>query len=114
MEKKSEEFSWLQSDITVREVSYPNDLFGQAVDLKTSAKNLLMLKWKCTVENYFGRLKTEMFYGHEYEFHDYDTFKTALKKRILWWNNKRIPAKLNWLAPHEVLTNWNANVVRLF
>ena len=25
---------------------------------------------------------------------------------------KRIQAKLNWLAPHEVLTNWNANVVR--
>ena len=42
--RKSEEFSRLQSDITVREVSYPNDLFGQAVDLKTSAKNLLMLK----------------------------------------------------------------------
>ena len=42
--RKSEEFSRLQSDITVSEVSYPNDLFGQAVDLKTSAKNLLMLK----------------------------------------------------------------------
>ena len=77
---KSEEFSRLQSDIAIREVSYPNDLFGQAVDLKASAKNLLMLKWKCTVENFFGRLKTEMFYGHEYEFHDYDTFKAALKK----------------------------------
>ena len=64
------------------------------------------------MENYFGRLKTKMFYGHEYEFHDYDTFKTALEEYILWWNEKRIQAKLNWLAPHEVLTNWNANVVR--
>ncbi|QOS39029.1 IS3 family transposase [Treponema rectale] len=64
------------------------------------------------MENFFGRLKTEMFYGHEYEFHDYDTFKAALEEYILWWNEKRIQAKLNWLAPHEVLTNWNANVVR--
>ena len=64
------------------------------------------------MENFFGRLKTEMFYGHEYEFHDYDTFKTVLGEYILWWNEKRIQAKLNWLAPHEVLTNWNANVVR--
>ena len=50
--------------------------------------------------------------GREYEFHDYDTFKAALEEYILWWNEKRIQAKLNWLAPHEVLTNWNANVVR--
>ena len=41
---KSEEFSRLLSDIAIREVSYPSDLFGQAVDLKTSAKNLLILK----------------------------------------------------------------------
>ena len=64
------------------------------------------------MENFFGRLKTEMFYGHEYEFEDYNAFKSALENYIRWWNEKRIQAKLNWLAPHEVLTNWYANVVR--
>jgi hypothetical protein len=29
----------LLSDITIREVSYPNDLFCHAVDLKASTKN---------------------------------------------------------------------------
>ena len=41
---KSEEFSRLLSDITIREVNYPNDLFGQALNLKASAKNMVMLK----------------------------------------------------------------------
>ena len=64
------------------------------------------------MENFFGSLRTEMFYGHEYEFEDYNAFKSALENYIRWWNEKRIQAKLNWLAPHEVLTNWYANVVR--
>jgi len=37
---KSEEFSRLLSDVVIRDVSYLNDLLGQTVDLKASAKNL--------------------------------------------------------------------------
>ena len=39
-ESKSEEFSRLLSDVVIRDVSYPNDLFCHAEDLKVSAKNL--------------------------------------------------------------------------
>ena len=34
-----------------------------------------------------------MFYGHEYELEDYNSFKSALENYILWWNEKRIQAK---------------------
>jgi transposase InsO family protein len=63
------------------------------------------------MENFFGRLKTEMFYGHEYEFGSFDELKKAIDGYILWWNTKRIQRKLNWIAPHEVLSNWYASAV---
>ncbi len=66
------------------------------------------------MENFFGRLKTEMFYGHEYEFASYDELKEEIDEYVLWWNTKRIQRKLNWIAPHEVLSNWHASVVRYF
>ena len=50
-------------------------------------------------ENFFGRLKNEMFYGHEYEFESLDSLKTAIDEYIEYYNNTRIKTKLKGLTP---------------
>jgi len=45
------------------------------------------------MENFFGRLKMEMFYGNEYKFKNYRHFKLSLEKYIYFYNNIRIKTK---------------------
>jgi len=45
-------------------------------------------------ENFFGLLKKEMFYGHEYDYKDYDSFVKALDEYIVWYNHNRIKLRL--------------------
>jgi transposase InsO family protein len=45
-------------------------------------------------ENFFGLLKKEMFYGHEYDYKDYDSFVKALDEYIVWYNHSRIKLRL--------------------
>ena len=49
----------------------------------------------CVMENLFGKLKNEMFYGHEYEFKTLD----QLKKAIEYYNRERIQVRLKGLTP---------------
>ena len=44
-------------------------------------------------ENFFGRLKTELFYGNEFEFQTLDQLKKAIIVYIDYYNNQRIIAK---------------------
>ena len=53
------------------------------------------------IENFFGKLKNEMFYGHEYEFNTLDQLKEAIEEYIEYYNTKRIKAKLKGLTPCE-------------
>ena len=53
----------------------------------------------CPIENFFGKLKNEMFYGHEYEFKTLDQLKKAIEEYIDYYNNKRIKTKLKGLTP---------------
>lgn len=55
----------------------------------------------CVMENFFGRLKNEMFYGHEYEFNTRDELKTAIEEYIDYYNNRRIQVNLKGLTPCE-------------
>lgn len=41
-------------------------------------------------ENFFSRLKKEMFYGHEKEFRCFAEFRKAIDEYIRWYNNERI------------------------
>ena len=50
-------------------------------------------------ENFFGKLKNEMFYGHEYEFESLNTLRTAIEEYIEYYNNIRIKTKLKGLTP---------------
>lgn len=45
-------------------------------------------------ENLFSKMKKEMFYGHEKEFHSYEELKKSIEEYIVWYNNERIVARL--------------------
>lgn len=49
------------------------------------------------MENFFGLLKTEMFYGHQFK--SIAQFIDELEKYIYYYNNKRIKCKLKGLSP---------------
>lgn len=51
------------------------------------------------MENFFGLLKQEIYYGET--FNSYDELKKAIEDYIYWYNNKRIKIKLNGLSPIE-------------
>ncbi len=51
------------------------------------------------MENFFGILKTEMFYGQEQEFKTVDDLGVAIDKYIEYYNNDRIKVKLKGLSP---------------
>ncbi|MDG6894506.1 integrase [Volucribacter amazonae] len=49
------------------------------------------------MESFFGRLKTECYFGKVFE--RFEQLETALHEYIAYYNNKRIQAKLNGLSP---------------
>lgn len=51
------------------------------------------------MENFFGKMKNEMFYGHEYEFKTLEQLQDAMEEYIDYYNNKRIQVKLKGLTP---------------
>ena len=55
------------------------------------------------MENFFGRLKVEMFYGEEFQ--TVNEFIQRLKDYIYYWNNERISLKLNGMNPVQFRTS---------
>ena len=55
------------------------------------------------IENFFGRLKVEMFYGEEFE--SVNTFIDELKHYIDYYNNDRISLKLKGMSPVQYRTH---------
>ena len=51
------------------------------------------------MENFFGVLKREMFYGHEFEFKTLEQLKLAIEEYIDYYNNQRIKTKLKGMTP---------------
>jgi len=51
------------------------------------------------MENFFGIIKTEMFYGHEKEFKTLNDLQIAIEEYIKWYNTKRINLKRKGLSP---------------
>ena len=58
------------------------------------------------MENFFGRLKVEMFYGEKFE--SIDDFIDELEKYIYYYNNERISLKLKGMSPIEYRTHSQA------
>jgi len=55
------------------------------------------------MENFFGRLKVEMFYGEKFE--TVDEFVHCLKEYINYWNKERISLTLNGMSPVQYRTH---------
>lgn len=55
----------------------------------------------CRIENFFGKMKIEMFYGKENEFKTLEELETAIDEYIDYYNNERISIKLKGLTPVE-------------
>lgn len=55
------------------------------------------------MENFFGRLKVEMFYGEKFE--SVNAFIDKLKKYIYYYNNERISLKLKGVSPVQYRTH---------
>ena len=51
------------------------------------------------MENFFGIMKQEMYYGEVY--YSYDVLKQAIDKYIEYYNKQRIKEKLGWMSPVE-------------
>lgn len=51
------------------------------------------------MENFFGRMKNEMFYGYEYTFETLEDLKIAMEEYIEYYNTQRITTKLKGLTP---------------
>ncbi len=58
------------------------------------------------MENFFGRLKVETFYGEKFE--TVDEFVQRLKEYIDYWNNERISLKLKGMSPVQYRTHCQA------
>ena len=54
------------------------------------------------MENFFGILKQEMYYG--VEFKNYDQLRKEIESYIKWYNEDRIKTKLNGMSPAEYLS----------
>ena len=55
------------------------------------------------MENFFGILKQEMYYGTIY--YSLDELKEAIEKYIKYYNEKRIKEKLGWISPVQYQLN---------
>jgi transposase InsO family protein len=53
----------------------------------------------CIMETFFGRLKNELYYGHEKDFKSFEEFSVAVAEYIDYYNNKRIQVKTKWMPP---------------
>ena len=58
------------------------------------------------MENFFGRLKVEMFYGEKFQ--TIDEFVYCLEEYMHYWNNERISLTLNGMSPVQYRTHSQA------
>ncbi len=58
------------------------------------------------MENFFGRLKVEMFYGETFQ--SVDEFIHRLREYITYYNNERISLKLKGMSPAQYRTHYHS------
>ncbi len=59
------------------------------------------------MENFFGRLKVEMFYGEKFE--SVNAFIEELEEYIRYYNNDKISTKLKGMSPVQFRTHYRVN-----
>ena len=63
------------------------------------------------MENFFGLLKTEMFYDQEYKYHNLQELTQAIEEYIEYCNNERIKSRLKDLTPKEYRSQASINPI---
>ncbi len=61
-------------------------------------------------ENFFGRMKTEMFYDKEYSFKSLKDLKNNIRRYISYYNRERIVSRIR-TTPQECRENYNDYVI---
>ena len=91
---------------------------GWAYQMKAYAKTLkdnkifqsMSRKGNChdnsVMENFFGILKQEIYYGQTY--YSFEELKSAIERYIKYYNNKRTKQKLGYLSPVEYRLKYQA------
>ncbi len=60
---------------------------------------ILKLRTSVDSSTFFGRMKNEMYYGHEKDFSSFEEFSAAIDEYIDYYNNRRIQSKTKWMPP---------------
>ncbi len=60
------------------------------------------------MENFFGIMKQEMYYGKGYK--SFNELKLAIEEYIYYYNNKRIKEKLIWRSPINYRIEYESKV----
>lgn len=58
------------------------------------------------IENFFGLMKQEMYYGYVY--HSYDELEAAIHHYIRYYNEERIKEKSGWMSPFEYKEHYHS------
>ena len=81
---------------------YQMELYHQELE-KRGIRQSMSRKGNCLdnspMENFFGVMKNEMFYGHEYEFKTLGELEKAIADYIDYYNSERITEKTKGLPP---------------
>ena len=84
----------IQSD---QGVQYQNSRYREQLE-KLGIKQSMSRKGNCLdnspTENFFGRMKLEMWYGHEHEYKTVEELRAAIDEYIEYYNTTRIVSKL--------------------
>ena len=77
---------------------------------KCKGRKAIMPKPNCldnsVMENFFGILKQEIYYGQSY--YSFDELKSAIEQYIKYYNKKRTKQKLGYLSPVEYRLKYQA------
>lgn len=79
---------------------YVESLRGRGIRQSMSRKGNCLDN--CIMESFFGTMKNEMFYGHESEYADFESFAKAVGEYIAWYNGTRIryqKSMKKWMPP---------------
>ena len=85
------------SDEVIHEKAYTNRLKEERIFQSMSRKGNCLDN--SVMENFFGLLKQEIYYGRVY--HSYEELKTAIEEYIVYYNEHRSKESLGWLSPKE-------------
>lgn len=73
--------------------SYQESLKSHGIIQSMSRKGNCLDNGK--TENLFSKMKKEMFYGHEKDFHTYEEVLNTIDEYVKWYNEERIVNRLN-------------------